>query len=305
MAQHIEGLIAAPFTAFDSDGKVNVNMIEQQAEFFHRNGVCGAFICGTTGEGHSLTTAERVEIAQRWMDTVTEDFKIIVHVGHNAIAECKALASHARQIGAYAIGAMAPFFFKPQTVEELVSFCREIASATPELPFYYYHIPCMTGVDFPMISFLKTAADKIPNLTGIKYTYEDLMDFEQCLRFENSRFDMLFGRDEMLLSALSLGARGAVGSTYNFAAPLYPPLFQAFETGDWQTARRLQHKAVEIIQLLARISPAFLPAAKTVMKFLNIDCGPVRPPLTNLTNEQTNTLQKELQKIGFFEYASK
>jgi len=305
MVQHIEGLIAAPFTAFHSDGEVNLNIIEQQAEFLHRNGVCGAFICGSTGEGHSLTVAERIDIARRWMDVAAEDSQVIVHVGHNAITACKTLASHAQQIGAYAVGAMAPFFFKPHSVEELVTFCREIASAAPELPFYYYHIPCMTGVNFPMISFLETAADKIPNLTGIKYTYEGMMDFEQCLRFENGRFDMLFGRDEMLLSALSLGVRGAVGSTYNFAAPLYPEMIRAFEAGDWEQARHLQHKVVELIQLIARISPAFLPAAKAIMKILDLDCGPVRPPLTNLTNEQTDTLQKELQKIGFFEYASK
>lgn len=305
MVQHIEGLIAAPFTAFQADGEVNLNVIEQQAEFLHRNGVCGAFICGTTGEGHSLTVAERIDIARRWMEVAAEDLQVIVHVGHNAITACKTLASHAQQIGAYGIGAMAPFFFKPHIVEELVAFCREIALAAPELPFYYYHIPCMTGVNFPMIAFLEAAADQIPNLAGIKYTYEDLMDFEQCLRFENGRFDMLFGRDEMLLSALSLGVRGAVGSTYNFAAPLYPDMVQAFEAGDWEKTRYLQHKAVELIQLLAKVSPAFLPAAKSVMKILGLDCGPVRPPLSNLTKDQTDTLQKELQKIGFFEYCSK
>jgi N-acetylneuraminate lyase len=305
MYQHIEGLIAAPFTAFHADGEVNLNLIEKQAESLHRNGVQGVFVCGTTGEGHSLTVAERIEIAQRWVEVAAKDLKIIIHVGHNAIAECKTLASHTQQIGVCGIGVMAPFFFKPQSVAELVTFCQEVAGAAPELPFYYYHIPCMTGVNFPMISFLETAADQIPNLAGIKYTYEDLMDFEQCLRFENGRFDMLFGRDEMLLSALALGTRGAVGSTYNFAAPLYPEMIQAFDAGDWDKARNLQHKAVELIQLLAKVSPAFLPAAKAVMKLLGIDCGPVRPPLSNLTQEQLNTLQEKLQKIGFFEYASK
>ena len=68
----------------------------------------------------------------------------------------------------------------------------------------------MTNVKFTGLAFLKAATGKIPNLAGIKFTHEDLMDFAECQAFEGGRYDILFGRDEVLLSALATGAKGAV-----------------------------------------------------------------------------------------------
>jgi N-acetylneuraminate lyase len=288
-----------------ADGSVNLAVIEQQAEFLHRNGVKGAFLCGTTGEGMSLTTSERMEIARRWVEAAADDFTVIVHVGHTSLEVCKSLAVHARQIGAWGMGAMAPCFFKPRSVEDLVDFCEKIAAAAPELPFYYYHIPSMTGVNFPMVEFLAAAADRMPNLAGVKYTWEDLMDFELCRKLDGGRFDMLFGRDELLLCGLALGARGAVGSTHNIAAPLYIRLIEAFLAGDLETARSLQRKSMEMIQLLNRYGDPNFVATKAVMKMLGLDCGPVRPPLRNLTTSQYEGLQAGLRQMGFFEFCCK
>lgn len=305
MKTHIEGLIAAPFTPMNSDGSVNFDMIEKQAEFLHRNGVSGAFICGTTGESMSLTVPERLDIARRWVETAPDGFKVIVHIGHTSLEASKTLAAHSQKIGAWGVGAMGPCFFKPQCVDDLVAFCGEMAAAAPKLPYYYYHMPSITGVNFLMVDFLEAAEDKIPNLAGIKYTWEDLMDFELCRKVDGGRFDMLFGRDELLLCALVLGARGSVGSTYNFAAPLYNRLIEAFDGGDLETARNLQRKSMEMIQLLIRTAGSYNAVAKAAMRMLGVDCGPVRLPLKNITSQQYDNLKTKLEKIGFFEYCSK
>jgi len=304
MTKHIKGLVSAPYTAMNPDCSVNLEVIERQAGFLKNNGVKGAFICGTTGESMSLTTRERKDIAGRWAEVAPDGLKVIVHVGHTSIEDCKTLGAHAREIGAWGIGAMAPCFFKPQNVEDLVSFCAEVAASAPSLPFYYYHIPSMTHVNFPMISFLEQASDQIPNLAGIKYTYEDLMDFQLCLSFEEGRFDMLYGRDETLVCGLSLGARGAVGSTYNFASPLYNKLIEAFEDGDLAGARKLQKKAVDLLQLLFQSPGSFHAVGKSIMTMLGVDCGPVRSPLSNMTKMDYENLKAGLEKIGFFEYSS-
>lgn len=154
-----------------------------------------------------------------------------------------------------------------------------------------------------MIRFLEQASKKIPNLAGIKYTHEDLMDYQLCLAFEDGRYDMLFGRDEILVCGLSLGARGAVGSTYNFAAPLYTNIIAAFDEGDLVGARKLQKKSVDLIQLLFQTPASFQAVGKSVMKILGIDCGPVRPPLANMTQMAYENL-KGLMELGFFEYCS-
>ncbi len=302
MAEHMTGLVAAPFTAFHADGSLHLDKVESQAESLYLSGVRGAFVCGTTGESLSLTVPERMAVAERWKAAAAEDFAAIIHVGHTCIEDAKALAAHAQKIGARAIGAMAPCFLKPANVDDLVAWCAEVAAAAPGLPFYYYHIPSMTGVSFPAADVLERGADRIPTLAGAKFTYENLMDYHRCVRLRDGRFDMLFGRDEILLSALVLGAKGAVGTTYNFAAPLFLRVIEAFQKDDLATAEAEQLRAVEMIQTLLRHGG--LPAFKAVMKMIRVDCGPVRPPLRDLTLEERHHLHQDLERIGFFDYCS-
>lgn len=299
--EHLTGLIAAPHTPMHADGSVNLDMIEKQAELLAGGAVSGVFICGTTGEGVSLAISERLEVAERWLAVAEEGFPVIVNVGHLCLPDCKVLAAHAQKTGAYAIAAMAPCFFKPASAEELALFCAKIAAAAPELPFYYYHIPALSGVSIPMLDFLNEAADRIPTLAGVKFTYEDLMDFGRCLAFQGGRFNMLFGRDEVLLSALALGARGAVGSTYNFAAPLYQRIMETHKSGDIAIARKEQSRAMELVHVLKKYD--VIPAGKSVMRMIGLDCGPVRLPLRTLTDEQCDELHAELERIGFFTYS--
>lgn len=300
---HLQGLVAAPFTAFNPDHSVNLGMVERQAEYLIGNGVSGAFVCGTTGEGSSLTIAERQQVAERWQAASQGKLRIIVHVGHTGLEDCKVLAKHAQKIGADAFACLAPFFFKPAAVEDLVQFCAEVASAAPDLPFYYYHIPSMTGVNFAVADFLTAASKRIPNLVGVKFTYENLMDFLECSHLENGRFDMVYGRDEALLAGLATGSRAAIGSTYNFAAPIYHRLIAAYAKGDLVNARVEQLRSIQLIRLLA--SYGFMGAAKATMQLLNVDVGPARLPNRTLTKEQTARLAADLEKLGFFSWLLK
>jgi N-acetylneuraminate lyase len=264
--------------------------------------VTGAFVCGTTGEGLSLSTQERKAIAARWCEVAGSALRVIVHVGHTSLIEARDLAEHAQRIGASGISNLAPFFFKPTQMLDLVEFCAEIASAAPELPYYYYQIPSMTGVALPAADFLRTAQDRIPNLAGVKFTFENLMDFAESTRLHDGAFDVVFGRDEILLAGLSLGATAAIGSTYNFAAPLYRNLLQAFADGDLPTARSEQARANAMIAIFLRFGG--LPAGKAIMEFLGLDCGPVRLPLRSLSETSKQALRADLEKIGFFEFCS-
>ena len=85
-----------------------------------------------------------------------------------------------------------------------------IAGAAPDLPLYYYHIPALSGVHILVIDLLRAAERDCPALAGVKFTFEDVMDLSRCVAFADGRYDMLFGRDEMLLSGLVVGVRGAV-----------------------------------------------------------------------------------------------
>ncbi len=297
---HLEGLIAAPPTPMRADGGLALERIDALHAMLVRNGVRGAFVCGTTGESMSLTVPERRLVAERWRALAEGEFVVIVQVGHNSLPECRELAAHAQRIGAHGIAVVAPSFFRPASVEDLVAFCAEVAAAAPALPFYYYHMPAMTGVFTPAVDFMRAASAPIPTLAGAKFTYEDLMDYGRCLDLEGGRFDMLFGRDEILLSALALGARGAIGTTYNFAAPLYRSVIDAYVAGDMATAQKEQSHAREMVAVLYKAGG--LGAVKPIMKAIGLDCGAPRLPLHRFSDAEHTKLRAELERIGFFGY---
>ncbi|MBE7169482.1 MAG: dihydrodipicolinate synthase family protein [Williamsia sp.] len=301
--QHLQGLIAAPFTPMKRGGSLNLSVIPDYYRLLKENGVKGAFICGSTGEGVSLTRKEKMMVAEAWAAAAQADpdFKVMTLLGGTSLADCKKLALHARDCGLYGVSFTAPFYFKPATVSLLAQTCAEIAAGVPDLPFYYYHIPVLTGVNFPMIELLK-AVEEVPNFAGIKYTHEDFMDFLSCLRYREGRYDMLWGRDETMLSALVLGAKGAVGSTFNYAAPLYYKLIDAFDQNDLDSARQLQQQSIDMISLLGKYGG--IATGKAYMKLVGLDCGEFRLPVKNPDAGEWERFRQDAEQIGFDQFKS-
>jgi len=299
--EHLRGLVSAPYTPFHPDGSVNPERIDHLVEHSAATGLAGVLPCGTTGEFPSLALSERREVSERWTRGAAGRYRVIVHVGGTCLSDSKDLAIHAAGIGADGIAMIAPYFFRPASVEELVSYCEQVAAAAPEVPFYYYHIPVMSGVTLSMRDFLECAADRIPSLAGIKFTHPDPMDIRRCLSWEDGRYDILFGMDEALLSALALGCRAAVGTTYGFAAPLSQGIIAAFESGDMEEASRLQLLSAEMVAVYRKYNGAH-PAMKTMMKICGLDCGPVRPPLRPLSEAEEEVFRQEIEATGGLRY---
>ena len=305
ITNHLQGLIAAPFTPLHKDGSLNLSLIGEYYQFLKANGVAGSFICGSTGEGVSLTQEEKKAVAKAWAEVTQNDtgFKVMLLLGGTSIADCIDLAQYAQEIGLYAVSFTAPFYFKPANVEMLAQCCKAIADAVPDMPFYYYHIPVLNGVGFAMIDLLKEVHNTIPNFAGIKYTHEDFMDFLSCLHFEGGRYDMLWGRDENMLPALAIGAKGAVGSTFNYAAPLYHQLIEAFNDGDLTKAQYLQQQSIDMIRLLGKWGG--IATGKAYMKLVGLDCGHFRLPVKNMTDEQMANFKQDVEALGFANYCSR
>jgi len=294
----IKGLVAAMFAPFKEDGSLNLSLVPGLVDKLIEDGLTGVFVCGTNGEGPNLTIEERMAMAEAFVKAAGKQILVIVHVGHNSIAESRRLAEHAAQIGADAISSVAAFYFKPQSVQNLVNCMAEIASAAPAMPFYYYHIPVLTGVGMDMEEFLRLSNAAIPNLAGIKYTAPTLHEYQACLNFEDGRYDILYGTDEMLLSALAVGAKGAIGSTYSFAAPLYIKVMEHFKAGQLKEARHMQLALVQMVRCFVKYPP--VPAQRAIMKMLGWDLGPCRLPLSSLSVQDAANLQSALEALGFF-----
>ena len=303
--EKIKGLINAPFTPFDSKGEVNLEPIKAYANMLQKNGVKGVFINGSSGEGYMLTEDERKKIAARWMEVSPKDFKVIVHVGSTCVKQSHQLAAHAQEIGAFGVGAMASPFPKAGRVEELVKYCEEIASGAPNLPFYFYHIPALSGVFLPMLPFLKAVDGRIPNFAGIKYTYESIYEYNQCRLYKDNKFDMLHGQDETILPALAMGgAQGGIGGTTNYNGRELVGIIDAWNNNDLETAREKQNFSQDVINVIVNYRGNIV-GGKRIMKLIGLDMGPNRTPFQNMTDKEEAAMKKELEAINFFERCNK
>lgn len=299
-----EGLIAAPFTPMDAKGRVTYDPIPAYYDFLEKNGVVGAFLNGSTGEGASLTQKERMKMVEAWKSASKPGgMRIINLVGGTSYNESIENAIHSREAGLDAIAIVAPFYFKPPSARQLADYCALVAEAVPDMPVYFYHIPVLTGCFISMYDFLQAAAPAIPNLVGIKYTHEDFMDFLSCIHFMDGKYDLLWGRDENLLSALALGTRAGVGSTYNYAAPLYYELIGAFDRGDLVQARRLQQNSIDMIRLLGKYGG--IATGKAFMKYVGFDFGRFRLPVSNMPDSMYEKFAQDVDALQMGELFSK
>ncbi len=291
----IEGLVAATFTPMHDDGSVAYGTIPAMIEFLKAKSIENIYICGSTGEGPSLTLEERKKSIDSFVESSNGHLRIIVNVGHDSVYAAKELATHAQKANVYAISAPAPSYYKISNVEDLVWSMAEISAGAPDLPFYYYHVPVLTAANLNMVEFLRIGSEKIPKLRGIKYSAPTLHEFSSCLNFADGKFDILFGSDEMMLGALSFGAKGFIGSTYNFAASIYQEVMKSFHAGDLAKAKQHQEVAGRMVDIIYKYNG--LPTQKVMMKLLAFDCGPVRLPLIEPSEDTIKEIAADLVKL--------
>lgn len=294
-------LIAAPFTPFDNNGELNLGVIPAYVDYLTQNKVHGVFICGTTGESVSMSIDERKRVAEAWSAAAKGRLKVIVHIGGNSVVECQQLAEHAGKLDVAAVAIFAPFFFKPSSAAELVAFMKPIAQKASKLPFYYYHMPSMTGITVSASDISALAMAQIENFKGVKFTHFDMYDMQKCISLSPD-IEIMHGYDETLLCGLTLGVQSAVGSTYNYIPSVYKNVIGAFQSGDLAKARKHQLESVELVKILVRYGGG-VRAGKAIMKIAGIDCGSCRVPLSSFSESEFNQLKKDVESLNLIDYA--
>uniref|UniRef100_A0A8C8A6Q2 N-acetylneuraminate lyase n=1 Tax=Oryzias sinensis TaxID=183150 RepID=A0A8C8A6Q2_9TELE len=259
---------------------------------------CLPTVNGTTGESPSLSVAERKALAEEWCGKARGRMdQVVVHVGAMSLRDSQDLARHAAQIGADGIAVIAPFFFKPKTADALRKFLQEVASAASALPFYYYQIPAITGINSQWL--VEGIEQLIPSFRGVKFSGMDLMDLGQCVMHSQPQWSILYGVDEVSLNCtiagdepLSANFLTSVSScsTFNYLGSHVNKLLSAFETGDLIQARALQ---VLPMRLLLVASFDVGVNKQLMMEVSGLHLGPPRLPLMPCPLERS---EKILQK---------
>jgi len=296
-------ILNAVFTPMHADGTINFSLVPAMFHQFLQTGSQGIFLNGTTGECMSLSTSERMRLVEAWMascrQSKAEEIKVFVHVGSCNLLEAAQMAEHARDQGADGIAMVPTFYFRPKSVNDVVEQCAYVAASAPEIPFYYYNIPALTGVDFPLIDFIKQAAHRIPNFAGFKNSFSDVVDYQHCLHYAGSKYSLYWGADEAFMMLYAAGNRHYVGSTYNYMASYYSDMLLAQHSGNRAGLFKLQGEADAVYRILSEHNGII--AGKEIMSLIGVDCGPVRLPLRALSGEHKEVIHRKLKETTFFQ----
>lgn len=296
----LRGLVAATVTPMSSSGELDLGPVPRIVDHLVSNQIAGIYIAGSTGEGMSLSREERMAVAEAYIGASKGRLSTFVQVGHNSLKESAELAAHAESIGADAISATPPGYFKPAGEKGLVESILPVVEAAPNTRFYYYHIPFLSGVQIDPMKFTDIAMDRLPTFCGIKYSDAGTLYNLPLLEKIGPNLEFFGGSDEGYLQSIAQGYEACVGSTYNYAAPIYNRVRLAFEAGDMDAARLWQGRAMQMLD--AMFSTCGRACLKSMMRMVGIDCGPVRRPLEPATEEQVAELRKRLVEMGWFEW---
>ena len=195
------------------------------------------------------------------------------------------------------MSSIAPIYY-PLPFESVLAHYKAVGAAT-ELPFFVYHIPQMTGATLSMDTAQRLT--EIPRLEGMKFTDPALYVMRWIYETTGERLTMLSGPDELHLPALTLGAQGAIGTTYNLLPGAFLRLREAYFSGDIVTASDIQVRCNRVI--LRMIQAGGLGAFKAAAKLVGHDLGGVRGPLRTLSPAEEMALFSELTQAGFEELA--
>lgn len=292
-----DGINPAMFTPLTDDGEaVSPERLRKLIAWLLPQGISGLFVCGSTGEGVLLSPEEREQVAEIALAEVAGQIPVMVHVGAAATRDSVRLAQHAARHGAAAVSSIPPFPFT-LTTHSTYEHWRRIGQAT-DLPLYIYYFPAMTG--FTLGDRAAEELLELPNLAGLKFTDPNFFVLRNLIDLSDGRLRILSGPDELCLPAQVMGARGAIGSTYNWMAPLFVKLINAFRNGDLATAQACQYQANAFIRIMYRYEK--IAGQKPIMEYLGVPCGPTRHPIVPPNAVEKQELFAALDRAGLREH---
>ena len=279
MYEQFKGIFPALLTPFNKDESINFDALKQLVDRLLSQGVKGFYVDGSTGEAFLLTIEERKQLIRAVAEYAKGKCTLIAQIGSIALPEAIGLARCAKDAGYDAISSVPPFYYK-FSFEEIKRYYFTIADAV-DLPMIIYNVPIYTGVSFSAEQMAEFLRDD--RFIGVKHTSSDYFALRQ---FRSAFPDkvMLNGFDEMLLAGLSLGANGAIGSTYNFMPEKFIRIYELFNEGRIEEAARLQEEADSIIAALFKVG--VMQGEKAILTKLGVPMGKLRAPFIDISDAQ-------------------
>ena len=294
----VKGIMPALVSSFTNDGTILKDSMKKNIDRNYAQGAAGFYICGSTGEGPVLTTAQRKEIAECVTEASAGRGIIVNHVGAASPFDAFELARHAKDCGCDAVSSVVPNFYYKYNEDEIVEYYKRLADES-QLPVIAYAQSLLTSDPVSLMEKLI----KVDGIIGVKFTLTDFYSMRRIKELNNSDINVINGPDEMLICGLSMGADAGIGSTYNLMCAEYCRLFNQFKSGDIEGARATQYKINKVVEIL--IKYGVIRSIKYVLSLDGIPAGDIAYPGTPLTEEEKKSLVAELTSVGYFDNYNK
>lgn len=277
-----QGVIPAFYACYDDNGDVSAERTANFAKYLLEKGVKGLYVCGSSGECIYQSKEERKLTLESVMEAVGGKMTIIAHVACNNTRDSMELATHAESLGVDAIAAIPPIYFRlPE--DSIAKYWNDISSAAPNTDFVIYNIPQLAGVALTMPLFKKMLEN--PRVIGVKNSSMPVQDI-QMFKMEGGDDCIIFnGPDEQFISGRIIGAGGGIGGTYAVMPELFLKADELIKEGKITEACEIQHAIDKIIYAMCSCKCNMYAAAKQILKEKGVECGSVRAPLAEITEE--------------------
>lgn len=290
----MKGVIPPMITPFKKNGEVDYEGLVTLVSFL-RDNVDGLFITGSYGSTALLQPEERKKIAEITMETVADKIPVIVHVGTADTRTAADLAAHARDIGAAAVSAVGPFYYK-HNPDSICDFYRGIVQASGDMPVYVYNNVSFQGylMDLKLIRRLKEEV----GVRGIKDATFDIMMHANYIRtLKDENFDVASGTEAMWLQSRILGTEAFIPGLGNAFPEICRKMWIEGMEGRYEECCQTQFQVNEVrdIMYIAKSTQLAIYAMLDARGILK--CYP-RSPFIPASDEETAQIKSRLQELG-------
>lgn len=286
------GLSVALVTPMNADGSVNEKMLCELVDFHVDAGTNCVVPVGTTGESPTLSHEEHDRVIEIVCKAASGRIKVMAGTGSNSTEEAICMTKHAQEVGADGSLQVAPYYNKP-TQEGFFQHYKAISEAV-DIPHVLYNIPGRTAKNIEPETICRIAA-ACPNIVAVKDATGSLDQASHI--YTGSDLTLLSGDDSMTLPLMSIGGSGVVSVVGNLIPQDMLALIDAVRSGNLTDAMQRHHKLFQLCKDMLGLSTNPIPV-KAAMALIGKDCGPVRLPMTPLTDDQMTVLKKTLTDYG-------
>ncbi len=283
---NLNGIFPALTTPFEADGSVSISGVKHNIGLYNRTGLAGYVVLGSTGESVLLSGEEAELLLVAVKEAAAPGKILIAGTGAESTTETIARTKRAAALGYQVALVKTPYYYKPAyRTEHFLTHYRAVADASP-IPVLLYSVPVFTNITLESPEIIALAQHS--NIIGIKDSSGSIQRIGEVVAGAPSDFQVLTGGAPVVYPALAVGGRGAILALADLLPEKCVELFQLFQHGRHEEARRLQLQLVGASKLV--ISENGIAGLKFGMDVRGYNGGIPRPPLLPLKEEKKNAI---------------